>query len=89
MIERPSQSQIAGKVKLGVENIEFYNGYYVIVLIKNGIKDLSITPLTVVDSHSNACLRYVHRYFSERFPDDIDILYSKTKILKSATALIR
>ncbi len=80
VIEQPSQSQIAGKVKLGVENIEFYNGYYVIVLIKNGIKDLSITPLTVVDSHSNACLRYVHRYFSERFPDDIDILYSKTKI---------
>lgn len=62
------------------ENIQFFDGFYTVSIIKNAQIDLSIKPLVVHDSNSLACLRHVHRYFTDRFPKGRRIEYDREKV---------
>lgn len=73
---KPLPSSIKNRTNLGTNNIEFYDGYYVISL-----NNSSITPLTVIDHNSFSCLRHVHRYFTDRFPKDSFIEYTDKEII--------
>ena len=66
---------------LDVSNIEFHDGFYLIWIISNGQKNLSITPLRVSDANSFSCLRHVHKYFSDRFPNYIQIYYNEHEVI--------
>ena len=70
------------KSSLGIDNIEFYNGYYLIWLLKNGEKDTSISPLRVNDSCSYTFLHLVHKYLANNFPLGIQIVYSEKTIIE-------
>lgn len=65
----------------GIDNIEFYDGYYIVSLWVNGKKSQDIQPLKVNDADSYAILRHVHRYFADRFPKDIKIEYDDKRII--------
>ena len=67
---------------LGIDNIEFYDGFYLIWLLKNGEKDTSISPLRVNDTCSYTFLHLVHKYLSNNFPLGIQIVYSEKTIIE-------
>ena len=66
--------------RLGINNIEFFNGYYLIYLLTGMRKDMRVSPLKIFDDNSLDCLIYIHKYLSNRFPDDIDIYYNFQEI---------
>lgn len=80
---KPLQQQ---KTALGIENIEFQDNYYLIWLIRQGKKDTSITPLRIADSNSLHCLRLIHKYFSDRFPKGIEIVYDNQRVIRLTQA---
>lgn len=69
------------KVRLGIENVEFHEGYYLIWIIRQGKKDMSIAPLRITDTNSLPCLRLIQKYFAERFPKGIDVIYDSQHIV--------
>ena len=69
------------ETSLIIDNIEFQDGYYWIWILKDGNKDLSIAPLKVNDTNSYSCLRFVHKYFSERFPAGVRITYNEKSVI--------
>jgi len=69
------------RVRLGMENVEFHEGYYLIWIIRQGKKDLLITPLRIADTNSLPCLRLIHKYFADRFPRGIDIIFDSHHII--------
>ncbi len=70
------------KSSLGIDNIEFHDGFYLIWLLKNGERDTSITPLRVDDTCSYTSLRLVHKYLSDNFPHEIQIVYTEKNIIE-------
>lgn len=66
---------------LGFENIEFFDGYFLVWILQNGQKDTSIYPLRKDSSHSFSRLRYVHKHLSNRFPTDIRAKYDDKRVL--------
>ena len=66
---------------LRIDNIEFYDGYYLVWIIKNSQKNSSISPLRVTDLNSYHCLCHVHKYFSDRFPKDVRIIYNEKTVI--------
>ena len=73
---QPLHSSIKNRTVLGANNIEFFDGYYVVTL-----NNSSISPLKVIDTNSYSCLRHVHRFFTERFPKDSIIEYTDKEII--------
>ena len=69
------------KVRLGIENVEFHEGYYLIWIIRQGKKDMSIAPLRITDTNSLPCLRLIQKYFAERFPKGIDVIYDSQHVV--------
>ncbi len=69
------------KSHLCLDNIEFFDGYFLVWVLKNGQKDTSIYPLKKDSSHSYSRLRYVHKYLSNRFPSDIYIKYDSRRVI--------
>lgn len=67
---------------LRINNIEFYDGYYLVWIIKNSQKNSSISPLRVTDLNSYHCLCHVHKYFSDRFPKDVRIIYNEKTVIE-------
>lgn len=63
-------------------NIEFFDGYYKIWIVKNGVKLNDIQPLVVGDINSFACLQIVSKYFETKLSDDITIVYNNKKVLR-------
>ena len=82
--EKAKQQLITKKrtTRLGIDNIEFFDGYYMVIVIDKGKKNYSITPLKVIDNNSFSFLRHVHRYLSERLPKDIIIEYTDERVLR-------
>ncbi len=80
---QPLQQQ---KTLLGIENIEFQEHYYLVWIIRQGKIDTSITPLRVSDSNSSPCLRLIHKYFSDRFPKGIEIVYDNKRVISLTKA---
>ena len=78
---RPANSQQKQKAWLGIENIEFQENYYLVWIIRQGKIDTAIIPLKVSDSNSSPCLRLIHKYFSDRFPKGIEILYDNKRVI--------
>ena len=76
-----SQPLTQQKAKLGIENIDFLDNYYLIWIISNGKKITSITPLRVTDYNSLHCLSLIQKYFSDRFPQNIEIIYDSEKVI--------
>lgn len=56
-------------MSLGISNIHFYNGYYVIFQTTNGEIDHSIAPLRVDDPDSHEILNLVHKYFEQKLEE--------------------
>ena len=54
------------KMSLGISNIRFYNGYYLIFQTNNGEVDNSVTPFRVDDSNSQEILNLVHKFFEQK-----------------------
>lgn len=77
---KDSQTKNIKTKPLTLDNIEFFDGYYRVVMINKGKKDYSITPLKIVDNNSFSFLHHVHRYFSDRFPKDIIIEYTDERV---------
>lgn len=69
------------RTMLEIDNVEFHDHYYLIWIIRQGKKDTSITPLKVADSNSLHCLRLIQKYFSERFPKGIEIIYDSQRVI--------
>ena len=67
--------------RLGINNIEFFDGFYLIFILNGVIKETRIAPLKIIDENSSSCLKYIHRYLSSRFPDDIDIYFNLREII--------
>lgn len=65
-----------------IENIEFFDNYYKIWIINNGQKVDSIHPLIITDSNSQECLQIVSKYFENRIPNDVMIVYTNKKVEK-------
>ena len=66
---------------LSFDNIEFFDGYFLVWILEDGLKSTSITPLRKDSSHSYARLRYVHKHLSKQFPSDIRVKYNDKKVL--------
>lgn len=67
---------------LTINNIEFFDNYYKIwILNDKKIKYNKITPYTIKDKNSHACFNLLSKYFSNRIPDNITILYSTDSII--------
>ncbi len=84
--ETNSSALLLQRNKLCVDNIEFFNGYYLIFILKNGKKDSSITPLRINDANSFSCLKFIHKYLQDRFPKNIEIVYDRNKVIKLSQA---
>ncbi len=69
------------KELLGFENIDFFDGYYLVWIIKNGKKDPSINPLKIYDKNSLSCLKLIHKYLYDRLPKNIEIIYNSERVL--------
>ena len=67
---------------LGIANIEFQDGFYMVWVLRNGEKDMSISPLKIKDTCSYSSLRFVQKYLSDRFPQGIQIIYTEESIIK-------
>ncbi len=76
--KEPLQQQ---KTRLEIENVEFHDNYYLVWIIRQGKKDVSIKPLKVADNNSLHCLRLIHKYFSDRFPKGIEIIYDSQRVI--------
>ena len=66
---------------LSFDNIEFFDGYYLVWVLEDGQKNTSINPLRKDSSHSYARLRYVHKHLSKLFPSDIRVKYNDKRVL--------
>ena len=66
---------------LCIDNIDFNDGFYYVWIVNKGQKNLMITPLRVIDLNSYHCLRHVHKYFSDRFPRDVRIIYNGKAVI--------
>ena len=69
------------RITLEIENIEFLDNHYLIWIVREGKKDISIAPLKVADNNSHPCLKLIHKYFSERFPKSIDVIYNSERVI--------
>ena len=69
------------RITLEIENIEFLDNHYLIWIVREGKKDISIAPLKVADNNSHPCLKLIHKYFSERFPKNIDVIYNSERVI--------
>jgi len=69
-------------ISLGIANIEFQDGFYLVWVLRNGEKDMSIAPLKINDTCSYSSLRFVQKYLSDRFPQGIQIIYTEKSIIK-------
>ena len=68
---------------LGVGNIHFYNGYFLIFRSVNGEIDNSIVPYRVNDPDSHEILNLVHNYFEQRFEQmRIIVKHDEARILE-------
>ena len=71
------------KMSLGISNIRFYNGYYLIFQTTDGEIDNSIAPYRVNDPNSHEILNLVHKYFEQILEQKhIIVKYDETKILE-------
>ena len=78
-----STSSTVKTMTLGLGNIRFYDGFYLISKITEGKIDDSITPFRVDDTYSEVILNLVHNYFEQRFKEmNIIVRYDNTKILE-------
>ena len=75
------KSEREQKTILKIENVEFYDRYYLIWIIRQGKKTTSIAPLRIADNNSLSCLRLIHKYFADRFPKGIDIIYDSQHVI--------
>ena len=67
---------------IGVGNIHFYNGYFLIFRTIKGEIDNSVTPCRINDPDSHEILNLVHKYFEQRFEQmRIMVKYNDTIIL--------
>lgn len=70
-------------MKLEKRNIHFYNGYFLIFRIANGIIDNTVSPYRVIDPDSHEILNLVHNYFEQRFEQmRIVVKHDDTKIFE-------
>ena len=69
------------KRKLSIDNIEFYDGYYMIYLISNGVKDSRVVPLKISNAYSYACLRVALQHLKNNFPSGIVMEYNDKRII--------
>ena len=70
-------------MKLEKRNIHFYNGYFLIFRIANGIIDNTVSPYKVIDPDSHEILNLVHNYFEQRFEQmRIVVKHDDTKIFE-------
>ena len=71
------------KMTLGIGNIHFYNGYFLIFRSINGEIDNSIVPYRVNDPDSHEILNLVHNYFEQRFEQmRIIVKHDEARILE-------
>ena len=63
-----------------IENIEFFDRYYKIWIVKNGLKVNNIQPLIITDPNSQECLQFVSKYFENRIPNDVMIVFTNKKV---------
>lgn len=84
--ETPTISLTSSTIKtmaLGLGNIRFYKGYYLISRIAEGKIDDSIIPFKIDDPNSEEILNLVHNYFEQRFKEmNIVVKYDDSKIHK-------
>lgn len=73
-------TEIEYKTSCKIENIEFFDGYYKIWIVKNGVKMNNIYPLTIKDINSLSCLQIVSKYFENRIPNDVVIVFTNKKV---------
>lgn len=69
------------KALLCIDNIEFHDGFYYVWIVNKGQKNLLISPLRVTDLNSYHCLCHVHKYFSDRFPKDVRIIFNEKIVI--------
>ena len=70
------------KRKLSIDNIEFYDGYYMIYLISNEVKDSRVAPLKISNAYSYACLRVALQHLKNNFPSSIIMEYMTRGLLE-------
>ena len=80
--ENYDNSDYTQRIYCTIENIEFFDGYYKIWIVKNGIKINNIRPLIIKDINSLACLQIVSKYFATRLSSDIIIIYTNNQVLR-------
>ena len=81
-IENNDNADYTQRIYCKIENIEFFDGYYKIWVVENGVKVTNIHPLTIKDVNSLACLQIVNKYFATRLPNDIIIVYTSNQVLR-------
>lgn len=74
------------RVDCKIDNIEFFDGFYKIWVVKNGAKINTINPLIIKDINSLACLQIVSKYLANRLPNDIKITYTSSKVVRLINA---
>lgn len=83
IIKPQKLSNTQNTMTIGIGNIHFYNGYFLIFrTIKEEI-DYSVTPYKINDPDSHEILNLVHKYFEQRFEQmRIVVKYNNTMILE-------
>lgn len=70
------------RINCKIENIEFFDRYYKIWIVENEKKVNNIQPLIITDPNSLECLQIVSKYFENRIPSDVMIVFTSKKVKK-------
>ena len=70
------------RINCKIENIEFFDCYYKIWIVENEKKVKNIQPLIITDPNSQECLQIVSKYFENRIPNDVMIVFTSKKVKK-------
>ena len=68
------------RINCKIENIEFFDCYYKIWIVENEKKVKNIQPLIITDPNSQECLQIVSKYFENRIPNDVMIVFTSKKV---------
>lgn len=70
------------RINCKIENIEFFDCYYKIWIVENEKKVKYIQPLIITDPNSQECLQIVSKYFENRIPNDVMIVFTSKRVKK-------
>ena len=73
--------EVKNRIPLGMNNIEFFDGYYEVFITKGGVKDKTIKAKQYPSVYSTTQLRWVKKQLIEKLAKDIYIYFNSIEVL--------